>query len=258
MLSALWFSILDNNYKKDNIMNFGNLKIDDDVKLDEDTLGGGSFLWESGVYDCVVDMAYLDESKGGAMGLHLTLLNGTKKLKETLWITSGKAKGQKSTYIDAKGTKRPLPGYTQGLNLCMTAIDATLEDAANASEAKTINIYDFDAKKEKPTNVDHVMTNLIGKAIKVGVIKRVENKTKMNNASGQYEPINESRELNIISQFFYTDSGLSVMEKAKGETEAKFIKAWADANEGKTQNRFKKVEGGADTGSSTGTKKLFG
>jgi len=239
-------------------MNFGNLKIDDDVKLDEDTVGGGSFTWESGVYDVVVDMAYLDESKGGAMGLHLTLLDGTKKLKETLWIASGKAKGQKSTYIDAKGTKRPLPGYTQGLNLCMTAVDQTLEEAANASEAKTINIFDFDAKKEKPTNVDHVMTNLIGKNVKVGIIKRIENKTKLNSATGQYDPINEERELNIITQFFYADTGMSVMEKAKGETEAKFIDAWTAANKGKTQKRYKEVEGAASTGSSAGTKKLFG
>ncbi len=257
MLSALWFSILDNNYKKDNIMNFGNLKIDDDVKLDEDTLGGGSFTWESGVYDCVVDMAYISESKGGAMGLNLTLLDGSKKLKETLWISSGKVKGQKSTYIDAKGTKRPLPGYTQGLNLCMTAIDETIEDAANASEAKTINIYDFEAKKEKPTNVEHVMTNLIGKPVKVGVIKRIENK-RANDGNGNYVDIPETREVNVISQFFYADSGLSVMEKAKGETEAKFIDAWSKANTGKTQDRSKKVEATAATGSASGTKKLFG
>jgi hypothetical protein len=242
--------------KKENIMNFGNLKIDDDVKLDEDTVGGGSFTWESGVYDVVVDMAYLNESKGGAMGLTLTLLNGKKKLKETLWITSGKAKGQKSTYIDQKGTKRPLPGYTQGLNLCMTAIDSTLEDAAHASEAKTINIYNFDAKKEQPTNMDHVMTNLIGKQVKVGVIKRIENK-RGNDGSGKYIDLPETREVNVISQFFYADSGLSVMEKAKGETDAKFITEWKKVNDGNTHNRVKKVDA-VTAGQSSGTKKLFG
>lgn len=235
-------------------MNFANLKIDDDVKYDEDSVGGGSFTWESGVYDVVVDMAYLLESKGGAMGLHLTLLNGQKKLKETLWITSGKAKGQKPTYIDAKGTKRPLPGYTQGLNLCMSALDVTLEDAAQSAEAKTINMYDFDAKKDVPTSVDHVMTNLIGKQVKVGVIKRIENK-RGNDGTGKYVDLPETREVNVISQFFYADSGLSVMEKAKGQTEASFIGEWKKANDGKTHNRAKKVEA---TASVAGTKKLFG
>jgi len=237
-------------------MNFGNLKIDDDVKLDEDTVGGGSFTWDSGVYDCIVDMAYLDESKGGAMGLHVTLLNGTKKMKETLWITSGELKGQKSTYIDAKGTKRPLPGYTQGLNLCMSAIDLTLEDAANASEAKTINIYNFDAKKEMPTAKEHVMTNLIGKKVKVGIIKRIENK-RGNDGTGKYVDLPETREVNVISQFFYADTGLSVMEKAKGDTEAKFIETWTAANAGKTHDRSKKVKDSVAT-PAAGTKKLFG
>jgi len=236
-------------------MNFGNLKIDKDVKLDEDTVGGGSFTWESGIYDVVVDMAYLDESRGGAMGLNLTLLDGTKKLKETLWITSGTAKGQKSTYIDAKGTKRPLPGYTQGLNLCMAAIDETLEDAANASEAKTINIYNFDAKKEMPTAKDHVMTNLIGKKVKVGIIKRIENK-RANDGTGKYVDIADTREVNVISQFFYADSGLSVMEKAKGDTEASFIIAWKKANDGKTHDRSKKIVD--TTAPVSGAKKLFG
>jgi len=239
-------------------MNFDNLKIDDDVKLDEDTLGGGgSFIWESGVYDCVVDMAYLSESKGEALGLTVTLLNGKKKLKETLWLTSGKAKGKSSTYIDAKGEKRPLPGYTQGLNLCMTTVDQTIDEAAKDSEAKTINIYNFDAKKEMPTNMDHVMTNLIGKPVKVAVIKRKVNKRVFDQNTRTYVETADIKEENVISQFFYADSGLSVMEKGKGVTEAGFITKWKEANDGNTHDRSKKIDAAAVPVAS-GAKKLFG
>jgi len=239
-------------------MNFGNLKIDKDVKLDEDTVGGGSFTWESGVYDVVVDMAYLDESKGGAMGLHLTLLNGTKKLKETLWITSGKAKGQKSTYIDAKGTKRPLPGYTQGLNLCMAAIDETLEDAANASEAKTINIYNFDKRKELPTETDHVLVDLIGKSVKAGVIKQLVNKrVKQGNT---WVDTADSKEENTISQFFHAETGLTVAEASKDIKEASFINKWLSTNKDKTKDK-RSIKTGTEastTADKPAGKKLFG
>jgi hypothetical protein len=100
------------------------------------------------------------------------------------------------------------------------------------------------------------MTNLIGKQVKVGVIKRIENK-RGNDGSGKYIDLPETREVNVISQFFYADSGLSVMEKAKGETDAKFITEWKKVNDGNTHNRVKKVDA-VTAGQSSGTKKLFG
>jgi hypothetical protein len=233
------------------------LSLAKDVKMDEDSLGGGSFIWESDVYDCVVDMAYLSESKGGATALNLTLLNGKKKLKETLWITSGKAKGQKTFYTDKDGVNRPLPGWSQAYNLCMTSAGETLGDVANNGETKTINIYNFDKRKEMPTETEHVLVDIIGKSVKVGVVKQIVNKrVKQGN---EYVDSTDTKEENTISQFFHAESGLTVDEATKDVKEADFINKWLATNKGNTRDRTNKnATGASTTADKPAGKKLFG
>ena len=52
----------------------GNLSMPKDMEFEELSSGGGSFLWETGIYDCVVDMVYFDKSKGGARSLNITVV----------------------------------------------------------------------------------------------------------------------------------------------------------------------------------------
>ena len=52
---------------------FKNLATDTTIQTDADTLGGSKFSpWDSGVYDAVIELAYVDESKGGAMSINFT------------------------------------------------------------------------------------------------------------------------------------------------------------------------------------------
>jgi hypothetical protein len=228
------------------------------VKMDEDSLGGGSFVWESDIYDCVVDMAYLSESKGGATFLNLTLLNGKKKLKESFCIISGEEKGKKTFYIGKDGVSHPLPGWTQAYNLCMTSSGETLTDIANNGQTKTINIYNFDKRKELPTETDHVLVDLIGKSVKAGVIKQLVNKrVKQGNV---WVDTADSKEENTISQFFHAETGLTVAEASKDIKEASFINKWLSTNKDKTRDKrsIKTGTGASTAADKPAGKKLFG
>ena len=66
----------------------GKFSMHDDIKMKETSLGGGSFLWDSGVYKTIVDMAYFDQSKGGAHSLNVTLLNEDGKTTINISLTA--------------------------------------------------------------------------------------------------------------------------------------------------------------------------
>ena len=62
---------------------------------------GGSFAWESGVYDAVIKMAYLNQSAKEAVSLNIILEKNSgnfSELRESFWVRSGKEKGNKVTY----------------------------------------------------------------------------------------------------------------------------------------------------------------
>lgn len=212
-----------------------------DIKKVPDRTGAGSYTWDSGIYDCVVDMAYLEESKGGALGLHLTLVQNDRKLRESFYVTSGKSKGQKTYFMNQAGEKQYLPGFHQATNLCKTVLNQTLEEVANSAEAKTISVYDPAKRTEVDVEKKHVLTSLIGNAAKVGVIKEIVNK-RVRNAQGTYVDSNEKREQNQISTFFYPIDGRIVNEVETGIEDALFIEQWKAENEGKTRDNFKEVE----------------
>ena len=53
-------------------MSNNDLMLDDDVVDDGDFLGGGEgYVWESGIYPVVIDLAYLSKSPAGATGLNM-------------------------------------------------------------------------------------------------------------------------------------------------------------------------------------------
>ena len=68
----------------------GKFSMHDDIKMKETSLGGGSFLWDSGVYKTIIDMAYFDQSKGGAHSLNVTLLNEDGKKLEKIFTKTKK------------------------------------------------------------------------------------------------------------------------------------------------------------------------
>jgi len=231
----------------------GKFSMHDDIKLKETSLGGGSYLWDSGVYKTIVDMAYFDQSKGGAHSLNVTLLGEDgKKLKQTVWFTNRK---EEVHFINQKGEKDYLPGYTLANNLALIITGEDLNEAFESSEKKMVNVYDFNEKKEKPTEKS-VATSLLGKQVKVAVLKQTVNK-RVNDGTGNYVDSAETRDENQIKEFYFPDSDLTVVEKAKDAKEAVMMPKWAERNTGKTLNRVKDVTATTSAAAKPAGKKLF-
>lgn len=220
------------------------LEKDDSIQGESDNLGG-SYTVDSGVYLTTIDMAYLSKSKGGALGLfiHFKLDTGDV-IKQTLWVTSRDSKGNKPYFLNKNGNKSYLPGFNQASAL--SALTTGKEFAKLVTEEKQVLIYNHDAKKELPTKVD-VLTELIDKQIKVGLIKQVVDKN-IQNDSGVYVPSGETREENEIDKLFDAETNQTLIEK-KGDTSADLMDKWKDKWEGVVKN---KAKGAANTGSTPG------
>ena len=236
---------------------FENLQKDSDIADETDRLGGG--MPDSGLYETSIEMAYVEESSGGALGMILSLaLTDGRNIRNTLWMTSGTKKGKKNFYIDRNGNKQYLPGFTVANSLTQLTIGAEL--ATMVPENKQIPVYDFDAKKEVLKD-KQVLTALIGQKIAVGVIKETVNKN-VKNAEGIYVPTAETRDQLVIDKFFEHGTGCTTVEKRAGLAKGEFAEKWAAKNTGTVKDKTVQVAGdpGAAQAANAGqaTSSLFG
>ena len=223
---------------------FANLATDNTIANEKDSVGGGSKILESGIYNCTVAMAHATQSAGGAMGLVLTLkTDAGQEVKQTLWMTSGTAKGCKNFYEGKDGQKQYLPGFIAANSLCLLA--AGKEIAQMDTETKVINLYSSEAKAEVPTKVE-VLMDLLGKEIIAGIVKQVVDKTKKNDA-GIYEPTGETREENEIDKFFRARDKMTTAEIRAQAEKAVFIDTWAAKFTGVTREKAKGAGAAAGT-----------
>ncbi|MEA2037105.1 MAG: hypothetical protein U9O94_06325 [Nanoarchaeota archaeon] len=200
----------------------------------------GGFLWDSGVYPVKVKLAYLDQAKSGATSFNIILENNEgKELKNTMYIRSGKAKKNSTTYTK-DGVKYPLPGYSTAESLCRAATGKNLEQNIMAHEKKQVKIYDFEQQKdvvqERP-----VLVNLLGASVQVAVSRIKENKSKKN-ADGDYVDTDDIREINEC-KFFGNADGFSADEISENIPEAKALPSWHKVNAGKVIDKSKTAVG---------------
>ena len=232
------------------------LASDSSIANETDSVGGGSAPLESGLYGLSVSMAYITKSKGGAMGLVITLAGQDKReVRQTLWMTSGTDKGCKN-YYEKDGEKHFLPGFNHANALCLLTVGK--EISGMDTEQKVIKLYNPEAKAEVPTKVD-VLTELIGKEILVGLLKQTVDKTKKNDA-GVYEATGETRDENEIDKLFRASDRMTTAEIRAQATEAAFADTWEAKWTGKTRNKAKGVSAnsgtfGAPKATSAATKK---
>jgi len=196
---------------------------------------GTSFLVNSGLQNMIIDMAYLDKSAGGALSLNLHFKNNSALIRQTLWVTSGDKKGNKSTYKDKSGKLQYLPGYNQAEAISLLTLGKKFSTLDH--EDKVIKRWDVTLKKEIPQTTK-VITELLNQPITVGFIKVVEDKTIKDN-NGNYVASGETREVNEINKLFRAADGLTLSEVRSGVTTAEFKDKWADKWEGEVKNRAK-------------------
>jgi hypothetical protein len=217
-----------------------NLTTDSSIADEKDSVGGGGVL-ESGIYACQIAMAYLSKASSGALGLVLTLKTESgKDVKQTLWMTSGTAKGGKN-YYEKDGEKHYLPGFLHANSLALLTVGK--EISALETETKVVNVYSAEAKAEVPTKVE-VLMDLLGKEIIAGLIKQTVDKTKKNEA-GVYEPTGETRDENDIDKLFRASDRMTTAEIRAQAESATFIDTWSAKWTGQTKNKAKGASGTA-------------
>lgn len=225
---------------------FGNLNTEG-VEKAKDTLGGMFGAIDSAIYPATIKLAYAGASDSGARFVDFTFgitVNGQpREYNERVYVTNR----QGQPFYEKDGKKNPLPGYTTANDLALLSTGKDL--SSQAFEERIVKLYDRTAQAEVPTKV-MVATDLLGKQVKIAVMKAIENKTKKNDVTGQYEPIDETRETNSIDKVFHFDTDLTVSEflrKNEGKLDkAEFHTQWAAKNDGVVRDKTKKS--GAKTG----------
>ena len=232
-----------------------NLTTDSSIKGETDSLGSGG-LWESGTYPLTIKVAYLSTAASGALALNIVAASGEKEIKQQFWMTSGTEKGSKN-YYEKNGEKHYLPGFIAANSLALLTLGKEIGELD--VEKKVIKVYDYESKKEVPTEVD-AFVDLHGQEIIAGVLKQKVDKTAKGD-DNKYHPTGETREENEIVKFFRAEDGLTVPEIEAGVTEAKFKADWEKKFTGTVRNRAKGAEAGVKAGApSTAqkpTKSLF-
>ena len=232
---------------------FGSMETGADIKDDGDFLGGYS-PFESGLYDFIVELAYLTTSAGGARCLNVVLKDTTgKELKQQFWYTSGTSKGCKNFYLNNSGEKQYLPGFIMAQHLSkLTTGGKDFAPGQLVVETRTIKLYNAEAKKEVPTEVA-MCTEMLGKPVTGGVIKRIVDKNKKSDqtdASGKivYLPTGETRVENELVKFFRTRDRMTVTEILGKAEQAAFAEKWAAKWTGQVEDKSSKNNQGGTAG----------
>lgn len=221
-----------------------NLTNDEQIQDEEDRLGGAALL-DSGIYDAKVSMAYVTESTGGAMCLNTVFSIDGRDLRQRFYMTSGRAKGQKSYYETQQGEKKHLPGYNMANSLALLTLGKEISELD--TETKMIKLYNFEAKAEVPTEVE-VVTDLLDQEITLGVIRQTVDKVQKAD-DGSFQPTGDTREENEIDKFFRYKDKLTTAEIRGGVTEPGFYDSWKSKWTGQTRN--KSSAGGTATNAQT-------
>ena len=214
------------------------LTSDASIANEKDSVGGGGVL-DSGLYPATVTLAYAQKSEGGALGLVLQAkTNQGRDIRQTLWMTSGTAKGCKN-YYEKDGVKNYLPGYVAANALALLTTGKEISELD--TETKVVNVYNKDAKAEVPTKVEAIV-DLMGQEILIGVIKQTVDKTQKTDA-GTYVPTGETRDENEIDKFFRASDRKTTAEIRAQAEEAAFADVWEKKWAGVTKDKASKGAG---------------
>lgn len=223
---------------------------------ERDFVGKKKFTLDSDIYDFTIKVAYVTKSVSGALALNVVLDDGQgNEMKNTIYFTTNAANGTRTYYIDKNDkSEQPLPGYSVANAICVFGAKMKLDNALTKIQQKAVKIWNSEAKKEVPTEVD-VITPLTGAKVKMAVQEVIEDATSKNATTGKWEPNGKVRTINDITKVMRSSDSFTMVEaKAKAE-EAVFAPSWLEANKGKpydksTGQKAAGSSGGAGAGAS--------
>ena len=164
------------------------------------------------------------------MSIHCIFDIDGSEYRETLYLTN---KEGKPYYTDKDGAKHNVAGFLNGDALALLTTGKPLADCA--MERKVVKLYNFEQKKDIPTEVD-CLTALIGQKVKLGVLQEVSFKSAKQ-PDGSYKETAETREANVIDKVFHATSGKTVNEFRAKVAEAEFMPKWAEKWTGKVKDK---------------------
>lgn len=220
------------------MFNMNDINIANDVAAEEDKLGGFELL-ESGVYQATIEYAYGHISSGGAQAISVAFKVGKDgySLNRTFYITNKK---KEAYYTDKSGQKHFLPGFNLANALVYAATGKELPNVEIAE--RTLPIYDFNQRKEVPTQVQ-ALIELAGAKVALGIQKVRANK-RVKLQDGSYGESNEETFFNEIDRVFtLQDGNVLTLQEAKANAAPEFAAKWADKWNGKVNDKYKEVQG---------------
>ncbi|ANJ20795.1 single strand DNA binding protein [Roseobacter phage RD-1410W1-01] len=189
---------------------FANSKPAAKREVEEDYVGGGGLL-DTDIYTGTIKYAYIGKAaNSGARNLTLAVTIGSTEVTRQIWMTN---RDGEVTYKDKKtGDLKNLPGYNQVNALTMLLCSKEVGDMD--VEDKTLSLYDYESKKEIPQSVP-CFVDLHGLELQVAIQRQTLDKTEKNEATGNYEPNGETRDVNEFIKFFPADKAVTLGEVAQ-------------------------------------------
>jgi hypothetical protein len=212
----------------------------DGVVQDADKLGGFA-LKDTGVYDANIKLIYFGEYQSGAQYAEAHFDIDGHVHRERLNISN---KQGENTYKDqTTGKPKFLPSFETLNDIAIVATGQEFTDLIPQIEEKTIKLYDYDLKKDVPTNVSCLIPAM-GQTITLAIFRQFVDKEKKDD-NGKYAPTGESREENALDKVFHTETGMTGYEAKSGMEAGLFIELWKKKNDGKEPRNLVKGKPGS-------------
>ena len=193
----------------------------------------GKFTVDTDAYPATLRIAYLDQSKSGAIWVNLeAILNKDGKertYKETIYISN--REGSLTYKCKKTGEDKPLPGYVTIDTLCKAATGKSF--AEMATEVKKIKVRNHQTRQDELVDKE-ILMDLLNTKVILGIQEVLEDK---------YNAPGETVTRNNLNKVF-TGEGKTLNEH-EANAEAKYITEWVNQNKGKVLNKTTGATGGA-------------
>lgn len=212
--------------------------INQDDSYEKVTEGLDSFhLLDSDMYKVRIKYGYLNQSEAGSLSLNLcvSLLDHDNREVNLpgLLLTGTNKKGNKNHYV--KNDKKYLFNtYVLADNISMLTTGKSIVKLP--TEKKIIKKYNYDDKKEVPTEVD-MFPDLENQEIYM-CIMHVETNKQRRREDGTYATLSETKFLNRPEHVCSVDTGKTQIETAES-LEAEFGAKWVKKWKGKIKKEIK-------------------
>lgn len=209
---------------------FDNIEdIAEDVEVVEESTveTQAKFIKESGAYRGTLTKFWFDQNDNNTTfyNLEFTTVDGQVITDREWFITKDGRTQFAETDFKTKEKTGKMKDFSGFARLRVISRALTGDDMAwKKAESKIVPIYDFNAKTDVDKEVD-VPVAFLGKEVEILVRRTLEDKTKLNPATGDYEAIAEVRGYNDIKGWLDPETHKSYAETLANK-EAKSYKAF--------------------------------